>query len=361
MALHINFGEHVVTVGYPGALPLVKMAAVVAKIDRDNTYVFGDAAVELNRSDSSVTLMCTLDFIGLRGVKKEFETYLLQLGVVKDVVDGGVLVISTHPVIDNGQDRIHDFVSYPYIDLRFNSLGRYYKCFDMQKELLCCVKSGSEYDFYESVIGVSMYSDVMCVGETHPNKLQSWDRIELGLDTIFNYFLKLLSEKGYDFTSPQGQQICRDQLFKYCYVATNYEQEMLKLERSNGVFHRVKLDDETYVELGQECFLAPEIIFTPSLVGIDDKGLVDKALGQINSISARKMRRRNVNIVLQGDLNERFFDLSERLQAELSQKFRSLTISTANIDTIVNTLGLPTIKYYMYLCNQITGRTNLLY
>eukprot|EP00510_Aplanochytrium_minuta_P002330 CAMPEP_0184016252 /NCGR_PEP_ID=MMETSP0954-20121128/6820_1 /TAXON_ID=627963 /ORGANISM="Aplanochytrium sp, Strain PBS07" /LENGTH=397 /DNA_ID=CAMNT_0026297241 /DNA_START=150 /DNA_END=1344 /DNA_ORIENTATION=+ len=95
-----------------------------------------------------------------------------------------------------------------------------------------------------------------------------------GFDDIVNYFIKLLCMKGYDLTDTEGQAFCRELVLKYCYVALDLESEMKKLKENGDVLHEIVSPSGIRIELGKECFLAPECLFDPDLVGLNHGGAV---------------------------------------------------------------------------------------
>lgn len=97
--------------------------------------------------------------------------------------------------------------------------------------------------------------------------------IKVGFDTIVNLFIKLLCEKGYDFTAPRDRLFCQDLVMDYCYLALDFEKELERIENLDKPLYEITLEDGTVLELGKECIMAPEVLFNPALVGIDGEGI----------------------------------------------------------------------------------------
>ena len=133
-----------------------------------------------------------------------------------------------------------------------------------------------------------------------------------GLDTIVNSFIKMLCLKGYDLTDEDGQAFCRDLVLKYCYIAVDLESEVQLLERKGGVLHEIISPDGTTIELGRECFLTPECIFDPSLVGLSDAGVA----AHFYELSERFQEGDEIPVLLCGYFIEGLVGFGERLQSE---------------------------------------------
>mmetsp|Transcript_5736 Transcript_5736/g.7517 ORF Transcript_5736/g.7517 Transcript_5736/m.7517 type:complete len:348 (-) Transcript_5736:403-1446(-) len=98
--------------------------------------------------------------------------------------------------------------------------------------------------------------------------------VTVGFDAMVNLFIKLLCEKGYDFTAQQDRLFCYKIVMDYCYVALDFEKELEEIEGMDGPLHEVTLEDGTKLELGKECIIAPEVLFNPGLVGLDEDNIM---------------------------------------------------------------------------------------
>jgi len=98
--------------------------------------------------------------------------------------------------------------------------------------------------------------------------------IKVGFDTIVNLFIKLLCEKGYDFTATKERLFCQNLVLDYCYVALDFENELERIENLDEPLHEVTLADGSILELGKECIMATEVLFKPELVGKDEKSIM---------------------------------------------------------------------------------------
>ncbi|ESO84254.1 hypothetical protein LOTGIDRAFT_155589 [Lottia gigantea] len=90
---------------------------------------------------------------------------------------------------------------------------------------------------------------------------------------LTNYLQELLNHKGYSFCTYREQEIVRDIKEQCCYVASDYEQEMLDPTACKEKSY--ELPDGTKITLDNERIACPETLFQPHLFGHQEKGLVD--------------------------------------------------------------------------------------
>lgn len=135
-----------------------------------------------------------------------------------------------------------------------------------------------------------------------------------GFNDILNFFIKLLCLKGYDFTDSEGQEFCRQLVLKYCYVALDLDKEREFLESKDGVLFIVETPDGVEIELGEECFLAPEILFQPALIGMEGNGVVKEVFSTL-----RSWARYEKKFLLCGILGNQLRGFSERFENGLRE------------------------------------------
>ncbi|CAD5126846.1 DgyrCDS14876 [Dimorphilus gyrociliatus] len=87
---------------------------------------------------------------------------------------------------------------------------------------------------------------------------------------LTDYLIKILGDKGYNLTSSDDRVIATDIKEKLNYVALNFEEEILC---DSSIEKRYELPDGQEMTIGNERFRCPEVLFHPSILGLESDGI----------------------------------------------------------------------------------------
>ncbi|KDQ19499.1 hypothetical protein BOTBODRAFT_102304 [Botryobasidium botryosum FD-172 SS1] len=145
-------------------------------------------------------------------------------------------------------------------------------------------------------------------------------RLDIAGRDVTQYLIKLLLMRGYVFNRTADFETVREIKEKLCYVSYDLDLDQKLSEETTTLIENYTLPDGRIVKVGSERFEAPECMFQPHLVDVEQPGIAELLFLTIQNAAVDTRAELYKHIVLSGG-SSMYPGLPSRLEKEMKQLY----------------------------------------
>lgn len=161
------------------------------------------------------------------------------------------------------------------------------------------------------------FTEIVPIKDARPI-VEAMVSLKLGGKTITKTLEKLLGEKDMLFTTGPEKRFLKDIKEKFCYVSLDFDEEVKIAEKPEAIEKVYETPFGEIIKLNAERFMAPEILFTPSIGEIDEKSLPEAIVEAVDRCDDDLRKEIVESVVVSGEISA-LPGLKERLLKELKK------------------------------------------
>lgn len=147
-------------------------------------------------------------------------------------------------------------------------------------------------------------------------------RLDVAGRDVTRHLIKLLLTRGYAFNRTSDFETVRQIKEKLCYVSYDLDLDKRLADETTALVESYTLPDGRVIRVGPERFQAPECLFQPHLIGLEQPGMAELLFQTIQSAAVDVRPELYKHIVLSGG-SSMYPGLPSRLEKEMKQLYLS--------------------------------------